>query len=135
MGRLPLFLLPSALLLAATCQPQAPTGAPAAPLALAGLEGTWLNAHEENRGDTLVYRPSTYKFPPARGRTGFKIGPYGRFTQFDIAPTDGLLGRPGTWTAAPGTAQLRIHLSDGSQPDYTLDILSLEKNVLTLRRR
>lgn len=135
MSRLPLFLLPSVLLLAATCQPQAPAGAPAAPPALAGLEGTWLNAHEENRGDTLVYRPSTHKFPPARGRTGFKIGPYGRFTQFDIAPTDGLLGRPGTWTAAPGTAQLRIHLTDGSQPDYTLEIVALEHEVLKLRRR
>ncbi len=135
MGRLPLFLLPSVLLLAATCQPQAPAGAPGVPPTLAGIEGTWLNAHEENRGDTLVYRPRAYRFPPARGRTGFRIGAYGRFEQFDIAPTDGLLGRPGTWTAAASTARLRIHLADGSQPDYTLDIISLKKNVLLLRRR
>ena len=131
-------LLP--LLLAATCQPHAPAappGAPAdaAPPTLAALEGTWLNAHEENHGDTLVYRPSTYKFPPARGRTGFRIGAYGRFEQFDIAPTDGLLGRPGTWTAEAGNARLRIHLADGSQPDYALEVLGLEKQVLTVRRR
>ena len=123
------------LLLAATCQPHAPAAAPSPPPALAALEGTWLNAHEENRGDTLVYRPSTYRFPPARGRTGFRIGAYGRFEQFDIAPTDGLLGRPGTWTATAANTGLRIHLADGSQPDYTLEIIGLAGQVLTVRRR
>ena len=75
-------------------------------------------------GDTLVYRPNTYEFPPTRGRTGFAIRPYGRFEQYDIAPTDGLTGRPGTWTA-DGENRLRIHLTDGQQPDYTFEILSL----------
>lgn len=130
-------LLPRALfpllLFAAAC-PQHKPVAPTAPPALAGLEGTWLNLHEENRGDTLVYRPNTYRFPPARGRTGFRIGPYGRFVQYDIAPTDGLEGRPGNWTAAPTGTALRIHLIDNQQPDYTLEILSLDHGVMTLVR-
>ena len=131
------FACPTLLLLAAACQPQTPAARPAtAPRpTLAALEGTWLNAHEENRGDTLVYRPQTYRFAPARGRTGFRIGPFGRFEQFDIAPTDGLLARPGTWTAQAANSRLRIHLADGRQPDYTLEIIGLEKQVLTLRRR
>lgn len=124
-------LLPlSLLLLSATCQQRAPAPVPS----VSQLEGTWLVSHEENRGDTLVFRPNTYAFPPARGRTGFAIKPAGRFEQFDIAPTDGLLGRPGTWTAL-GPTRLRIHLTDGQEPDYTLEILSLEKRVLKLRRR
>ena len=129
-------LLPlSFVLLAATCQPHRPDGAGAAAVpSMKQLEGTWLISREENTGDTLVYRPNTYAFPPSRGRTGFAIKPYGRFEQFDIAPTDGLAGRPGTWKADT-TSRLRIHLTDGREPDYTLEILSLENEVLKLRRR
>ena len=123
-------LLPLALLLATACQQRDRVMAPTDKQ----LEGTWLVSREENRGDTLVYRPNTYAFPPTRGRTGFAIGPFGRFEQFDIAPTDGLLGRPGTWTA-DGRARLRVHLADGRDPDYTLELLSLENHVLKLRRR
>ena len=124
-------LLPlSLLLLAATCQPRHTT-----PPAMQQLEGTWLSSREENNGDTLVYRPNTYAFPPARGRTGFAVKPFGLFEQFDIAPTDGLAGRPGTWTIDRGT-HLRIHLTDGQEPDYTLEILDLDtaKQVLKVRR-
>ena len=117
------------LLLAAACQPHhdaIPTPQQ--------LEGTWLTSREENSGDTLVFRPNTYTFPPSRGRTGFAIKPFGRFEQFDIAPTDGLATRPGTWTA-DGPTRLRIHLTDGRQPDFTYEILSLQNKVLKLRRR
>ena len=126
-----LLLVP--LLLAAACQEHKPAVGTSSPTSMKQLEGTWLAAHEENRGDTLVYRPNTYKFPPARGRTGFAIKPFGRFEQFDIAPTDGLTGHPGTWTAN-GDARLHIHLTEGQQPDYTLEILSLDKKILKLRR-
>ena len=126
-------LLPlSLLLLAATCKPNDSSNKAAAP-ALKQLEGTWLVSREENSGDTLVYRPNTYHFPPSRGRTGFAFKPFGRFEQFDIAPTDGLAGRAGTWTAN-GSSRLRIHLTEGTEPDYTLEIISLEKQVLKLRR-
>ena len=127
-------LLPLApLVLAASCQPNKPAVVTSSPTSMKQLEGTWLASHEENRGDTLVYRPNTYAFPPARGRTGFALKPYGRFERFDIAPTDGLAGRPGTWTAA-GDTRLRIHLTDGQVPDYTLEIISLDKQVLKLRQ-
>ena len=130
----PAHLLPLAtLLLAAACQPNKPAIVASSPASMKQLEGTWLASREENRGDTLVYRPNTYNFPPARGRTGFALKPYGRFEQFDIAPTDGLAGRPGTWTA-DGNTRLRIHLTDGQSPDYTLEIIALEKQVLKLRQ-
>jgi len=127
-------LLPLSLLLAAACQPHKSTAlVTSSAAAMKRLEGTWLASREEEHGDTLVYRPNTYRFPPTRGRTGFAIKSFGRFERFDIAPTDGLSGRPGTWTAAGGT-RLRIHLTDGQEPDYTLEIISLEKQVLKLRR-
>lgn len=121
------------LLLAATCQQNHPVIKTTSAASMKQIEGTWLVSHEENHGDTLVYRPNTYAFPPARGRTGFAIKSFGRFEQFDIAPTDGLAGRPGTW-AAKGSNRLRIHLTDGQQPDYTLEIISFDKKVLMLRR-
>jgi hypothetical protein len=77
--------------------------------------------------------PTPTTFPPARGRTGFAIKPYGRFVQYDIAPTDGMEGHPGTWTA-DGATRLRIHLEDGQSPDYTLELISLKKGVLKVRR-
>lgn len=131
----PARLLPlaSLLLLAAACQPDKPGLVASSPNSMKQLEGTWLASHEENRADTLVYRPNTYKFPPARGRTGFALKPFGRFEQFDIAPTDGLLGREGAWTA-DGDTRLRIHLADGQSPDYTLEIISFDKKVLKLRQ-
>jgi hypothetical protein len=129
-------LLPlTGLLLAVGCHSRQPDAVVvSSPTAMKKLEGTWLASQEENHGDTLVYRPNTYKFPPARGRTGFAIKPFSRFEQFDIAPTDGLTGREGTWTA-DGDSHLRIHLDDGQTPDYTLEIISLRKGALELKQR
>lgn len=127
----PLFtrLLPlSLLLLSATCQPNR-----SAPPTIKQLEGTWLISREENAGDTLVYRPNTFAFPPSRGRTGFAVKPFGQFEQFDIAPTDGLAGHPGTWALESDT-RLRIHLTEGQEPDYTLELISLKNKVLRVRR-
>ena len=126
-------LLLAPLLLVSACERHKPAVVTSSPASMKQLEGTWLASHEENRGDTLVYRPNTYKFPPTRGRTGFAIKSFGRFEQFDIAPTDGLAGHPGTWTAT-GDTRLIIHLTDGQEPNYTLEILSLNNKVLKLRR-
>lgn len=121
------FLLGWGLL--AGCRERGPNSLPPA---VAKLEGTWLHSVEESRDDTLVYRANFYNFPPHQRRTGFRIGPFGRFTQFDLAPAGGLIARPGTWVP-DGPSFLRIHLHEGQQPDYTLELLSLKKKVLRLR--
>ncbi|UYZ63173.1 hypothetical protein [Hymenobacter weizhouensis] len=116
------------LLLAATCRSDAQTAA-----RMQQLERTWLHAHEEDQGDIQVYRPNTYPFPPSRGRTGFAIDHNGLFTQYDIAPTDGIEGRKGRWTAE-NDHTLRITLEDKKDPDYKLEVVSLENDVLKVRR-
>lgn len=118
----------SVLLLAATCSPD-----PRAAGQLKQLERTWLHAHEEDQGEVQVYRPNTYAFPPSRGRTGFAFDHNGLFTQYDIAPTDGIEGRKGRWSAISDHS-LRITLDDKKDPDYTLEIVSLENDVLKVRR-
>lgn len=118
----------SVLLLAATCQPGGKSALP-----MKQLERTWLHAHEEDQGDVHVYRPNTYAFPPSRGRTGFTFDHNGLFTQLDIAPTDGLESRKGKWTTE-NDHTLAISLDDKKDPDYKLEIISIENNVLKVRR-
>ncbi|UPL48239.1 hypothetical protein [Hymenobacter sublimis] len=118
----------SVLLLAATCNNDPKTATQ-----LKQLERTWLHAHEEDQGDVRVYRPNTYAFPPSRGRTGFAFDHNGLFTQYDIAPTDGIEGRKGRWSAI-NDHSLRITLDDKKEPDYTLEIVSLENDMLKVRR-
>lgn len=118
----------SVLLVAATCQSNSTTASQLKP-----LERTWLHAHEEDQGDVQVYRPNTYAFPPSRGRTGFMFDHNGLFTQYDIAPTDGIEGRKGRWTAE-NDHTVRITLDDKKDPDYKLELVSLENDVLKVRR-
>ncbi|WP_022822390.1 hypothetical protein [Hymenobacter norwichensis] len=123
-----LFACLSVLLLAATCKSGTKASAE-----MKQLERTWLHAHEEDEGDIRVYRPNTYAFPPSRGRTGFAFDHNGLFTQFDIAPTDGLEGRKGKWTAE-NDHTLRITLDDKKDPDYKLEIVSMNKDLLKVKR-
>jgi hypothetical protein len=128
--RLPalLFALFSLVLLSSTCQKNA-AGSPEMKV----LYRTWLHAHEEDQADVLVYRPNTYNFPPSRGRTGFAFDQNGLFTQYDIAPTDGIEGRKGQWKAMNKHTVL-IKLNDQQEPEYQLEIVSLEPELLKVRR-
>ena len=119
------------VVLVSACQPAA--RGKAVPVAIEYLQGTWLQSFEETSGDTLVYRPNTYRFPPQEGRTGFHVGPFGRFTQFENSPPAGLVARPGFWTN-PAPGRLRVHLEGGPQPDFTWEVISLHKKTLRLRR-
>ncbi|SDX90065.1 hypothetical protein [Hymenobacter psychrophilus] len=127
-----LFAALSVLLLAATCRPESQDSR--LPPNLKQLEGTWLHAHEEDQADVLVYRPNTYAFPPSRGRTGFAFERNGLFTQYDIAPTDGLEGHKGRWKVQKDNTLL-IDLDDQPDSGYALEIVSLENNVLKVRRK
>ncbi|OON69007.1 hypothetical protein [Hymenobacter sp. CRA2] len=131
--RLPalLFVL-SVLLLSSTCRTDSTTAVQQAQLNL--LTRTWLHAHEEDQGDVQVYRPNTYSFRPSRGRTGFAFDQNGLFTQYDIAPTDGVEGHKGQWMVMDAHT-LRISLDDKKEPNYLLEIVSLDKDVLKVRRK
>lgn len=53
----------------------------------------WVHSHEEDERerDYHVYRPSTYDFPPARGRESFQLKQDGIAIAHPIAPNDGNL--------------------------------------------
>ncbi|UOQ65409.1 hypothetical protein [Hymenobacter volaticus] len=77
--------------------------------------------------------PQYVRLSAFAGRTGFSFDHNGLFTQLDIAPTDGLEGRKGKWTAE-NDHTLRISLDDKKDPDYKLEIVSVDKDVLKVRR-
>ena len=123
------------LLLPAACQPSPPAGLPANDLA--ALHGTWLLLPDSSYADTLAYRRNTFRFRyRPGGRPGFRLGPAGQFTRYDVPLGGGLLAQEGTWTQ-PGPGRLRIHLPEiePAAPDYELQLLSYQHGVLTLRRQ
>lgn len=120
-------LLLCLLLMAATCQTKEGTR-------LLMLQQTWLHSHEEDQGEVLTYRPNTYDFPPSRGRTGFTFKEDNSFIQYEIAPTDGLEERLGNWKLTDNDL-IRVSFEEGDYQDFLLEIVTLEPNLLRVRRR
>ena len=56
-----------------------------------------MHSHEEDSGDELVFRPASYDFPPARGRTGFDLRPDGSLVEHGIGATDKRTQSAGRW--------------------------------------
>jgi hypothetical protein len=95
----------------------------------------WFHSFEEDHDTLQVYRPESFDFPLARGRTGFGFSPDGKFEQYDIAPADGLEKTQGTWQLEPGNVVL-VQLSNarhGRPVTYRIRIVSLEKGQLIVR--
>jgi hypothetical protein len=59
----------------------------------------WIHSHEEDNTEKgyRTYRPSSYNFPPSRGRDGFEIKDDGTAIDHPIAPTDGNLTVQRRW--------------------------------------
>ncbi|WP_299755179.1 hypothetical protein [uncultured Pontibacter sp.] len=95
----------------------------------------WLHSFEEDEEGLWVYRPNTYDFPPSRGRTGFSLEPGGVFKRFEIAPADGLEEEQGEWEQLEKDL-VQIRMTQGSTPpvDYRIQIVSLDKDLLKVRR-
>jgi hypothetical protein len=73
------------------------------------LHQRWLHSHEEDTGKEMVFRPSTYNFPPSRGgRIGFELRPDGSAAVLGMAPTDSPQEHAGTWKI-DAAKQLVVH--------------------------
>jgi hypothetical protein len=130
------FLFASVLVLSTQCQSPATTGEPAKgepasaePGPDEALYQTWMHSQEEDTADKMVYRPEGFAFPPARGRTGFKLEKGGKGVAYEIAPTDGTLTVPLNWTLAHDI--LSMKLEDGQRRQW--QILTLNKEVLEVK--
>lgn len=67
------------------------------PAELAIVGQTWLRSHEEESGGQLIYRPQSYQFPPARGRSALSLAPEGKSAMMAPGPDDRPVERSGNW--------------------------------------
>ena len=65
----------------------------------AAIHGSWTHSHEEDQGDILVYRPSGFAFPPARGRDTLVFGEGGELTEHTPGADDRSRSTACRWTA------------------------------------
>ncbi len=93
----------------------------------------WLHAHEEDTGDTMVFRPSSFKLGPSRGRAGFELKPDGELVESRIAATDGSLKQAGKWKLSE-TGKLYFYRDDPATPAKVLEIESVSKDRLVVKR-
>jgi hypothetical protein len=92
----------------------------------------WLHSHEEDTGNEMVFRPSTYPFPPSRGRGGFELRPDGSAAILGIAPTDAPQEHNGTWSVDK-TKQLVVHVPALNET-RVMSIVSSNADRLVVKR-
>ena len=92
----------------------------------------WIHSREEDTGETRVYRPSNYKFPPSRGREGFELKENGEFIRYRIGPTDRPQKIVGTWKVEKGN-HLRVTFEGQKRESYIMQFVSCDEQVLKVR--
>ena len=97
------------------------------------LQQHWAHSYEEDTQDTLVYRPSDYQFPPARGRLGFEFLPAGAFVYFPIAPQDGSDKFTGRWAVVSPT-KVDIVLDNEVIPPFSINVVSCSADTLKVHK-
>ena len=97
------------------------------------LAQEWVHAHEEDTGDTMVFRPSSFKLGPSRGRAGFALKPDGELVESQIAAADGSVKKAGKWKLSDA-GKLYFYREDPSKPSKVLQIESAAKDKLVVKR-
>jgi hypothetical protein len=77
----------------------------------------WLHSYEESSDEELVFRPESYRFPPARGRVEIELAGDGSFTERAPGPDDRPVASDtlAGWTVAEVSAG-RLTLRRGPRP-------------------
>jgi hypothetical protein len=69
----------------------------------------WFYSAEEFSGDTVIFRPESFDFPPSRGREAFEvIDDQGGLKYYAIGPTDMPAKLDGKWTYADEVLTLDV---------------------------
>ena len=78
--------------------------------------GTWMRSQEEDSDPNaawLLYRPGSYSFPPARGRSGIMVQKDGKFALLGPSPSDRSDTTWGSWKKGKNN-ELSIEISGSS---------------------
>ena len=90
----------------------------------------WIHSHEEDAGGEAVYRPATWAFPPARGRSGFDLRRDGTLVRIAPGPTDRPQKARGRWRLE-GDRLVLLEPVAGETPQ-TLQIVSASEDRLVV---
>lgn len=97
----------------------------------AALHGRWVRSQEDDTEDELVFRPESYEFPPARGRTAIDLRPDGTYVESSPGPVDVPEEHTGRWSLEGDRLVLE---AEGDRPGQTWEIAAAGDESLTLRR-
>ncbi|WP_067451928.1 hypothetical protein [Actinomadura macra] len=101
---------------------------------LTDITGAWLHSFEEDTGTSEVYRPSGYRFPPARRvRRGLEFRSDGTFIESRPGPDDRLREVHGRWERQ-GADRVGVTFPQGRGTPYTITVLSGTDDRLTIAR-
>ena len=93
----------------------------------------WVHSHEEDTGDQLVFRPSSFTFAPSRGRRSYDLKPDGTLGGNAIGSTDRKEVRQGRWELQGEDCLVITQGPDESQRT-DLKILSVQPDRLVVHR-
>jgi hypothetical protein len=95
------------------------------------LVGRWIHSHEEDTGDVKVFRPSTFAFPPSRGREALELKPDGSSVVRSPGPTDVPEDRSGRWELEGRT--LRLGGAGEGDPARSIQVIAAEPDKLVVK--
>jgi hypothetical protein len=97
------------------------------------LQKRWMHSREEDTAAETVFRPASYSFPPARGRTGFELRPDQSLVEIGIGPTDRVEESPGKWQLEHGN-QLLLYSESSPEPTQAMQVVSVDEDRLVIKK-
>ena len=97
------------------------------------LCGRWIHSHEEDEGDTQVFRPEGHPLPPSRGRRCLDLRRDGSLLESRPGADDRPTAARGRWTLTGDRLKL-FRDASAQRPDRELEIVSLAADRLVVRR-
>jgi hypothetical protein len=95
------------------------------------LAQTWIHSHEEDTDSETVFRPSTYAFPPSRGRKSFQLKTDGSLVSSGPGPDDRSVKTEGQWLMSGGKLELK---PSAGRPASVLQVLSAGPDKLVVKK-
>src|SRR5262245_55790425 len=91
---------------------------------------SWVHSREEDTPTQTVFRPSSYPFPPSRGRSGYTFSADGTVKRRGIGPTDISTVKEGQWQIDPAEPdKVRLEL-DGKTKVLRVRDLDQDRMVI-----
>jgi hypothetical protein len=96
------------------------------------IDQRWVHSYEEDTPTEQVFRPSTYKLPPSRGRLSFELKADGRLIRHGLGLSDRTQVSEGTWKLENN--KLLLSSQSARSPKQVLKILSAAPDRLVVEK-